>query len=218
MSANNRITVVDIQHKTFKRALQGYDRTDVDQFLDELIETLEDEASARAALEAEIADMKERISHFKSMEESLQSTLLLAQRTADEVKAAAHKEADLIRQEARLQGEREIGNIGDRIEETRREHQRLIDAAEKAKSEIRSLLMSHLALIERPSSAPTHLAPPAPVPAASAPYVPAASAPVAPPAPEPPPEKSTHLLVPGIVGDDSLPMPMNGSGGNVRIR
>ena len=89
MSANSRITVVDIQHRTFKRALQGYDRTDVDQFLDEIIETLEDEASARAAFEAEIADLKERISHFKAMEESLQSTLLLATRTADEVKAAA---------------------------------------------------------------------------------------------------------------------------------
>ena len=86
-----KLTVVDIQHKTFKKALQGYDRTEVDQFLDEIIETIEDEATARAALEAEIADLKERISHFKSMEESLQNTLLLAQRTADEVKAARTK-------------------------------------------------------------------------------------------------------------------------------
>jgi DivIVA domain-containing protein len=58
MSANSRITVVDIQHRTFKRALQGYDRTDVDKFLDEIIESLEDEATARAAYEAEIADLK----------------------------------------------------------------------------------------------------------------------------------------------------------------
>ncbi len=159
MSANSRITVVDIQHRSFKRALQGYDRTDVDKFLDEIIESLEDEATARAAFEAEIADLKERISHFKAMEESLQSTLLLAQRTADEVKAAAHKEADLIKQEARLQSEREIGSLSDRVEESRREHQRMLDIAEKAKSEIRSLLLSHLALIDRApydaSTAPT---------------------------------------------------------------
>src|ERR1700691_1874304 len=120
-----KLTIVDIQHKAFKKALQGYDRGDVDQYLEEIMETLEDEATARAALEAEIADLKERISHFKSMEESLQSTLLLAQRTADEVKAAAHKEADLIKQEARLQSEREIGSLGDKVEESRREHQRM---------------------------------------------------------------------------------------------
>ncbi|MFN2460968.1 MAG: DivIVA domain-containing protein [Candidatus Velthaea sp.] len=144
-----KITIIDIQHKTFKKALQGYDRTEVDGFLDDLIETIEDEAHARAAAEAEIADLKERISHFKSMEQSLQHTLLLAQRTADEVKAAAHKEADLIKQEARMVAEREIASLSDRIEESRREYQRALDTAEKTKSEIRSLLMSHLALIDR---------------------------------------------------------------------
>ena len=153
-----KITVVDIQHKSFKKALQGYDRSDVDAFLDEIIESLEDEAQSRAALEGEVADLKERISHFKAMEESLQSTLLLAQRTADEVKAAAHKEADLIRQEARLSAEREIAVLGDRIDEARREAQRAQETAEKAKSELRSLLMTHLALIDRTGARPPSIA------------------------------------------------------------
>lgn len=143
-----KITPIDIQHKTFKKALQGYDRAEVDQFLDELIETLEDDAQHRAALEAEIADLKERISHFKAMEESLQNTLVLAQRTADEVKASAHKEADLIREQARLTSEREIASYNDAILDVRREHQRAIEAAEKAKSELRSMLMTHLALLD----------------------------------------------------------------------
>jgi cell division initiation protein len=167
-----KITVVDIQHKTFKKALQGYERTEVDQFLDEIIETLEDEAQARAVLQAEVSDLKERISHFKAMEESLQSTLLLAQRTADEVKAAAHKEADLIKQEARLAAEREIAALGDRIDESRREAQRAKDTAEKAKSELRSLLMSHLSLIDRDPLLPWTPAPvatPAPAPQADVP-------------------------------------------------
>ncbi|MGA7201506.1 MAG: DivIVA domain-containing protein [Candidatus Cybelea sp.] len=144
-----KITPVDIQHKTFKKALQGYERADVDRFLDEIIETLEDEAQQRAALEAEIADLKERVSHFKAIEESLQNTLVLAQRTADEVKASAHKEADLIRDQARLANEREIAGYSDSISDVRREQQRALEATEKAKSELRSLLMTHLALLER---------------------------------------------------------------------
>ena len=144
-----KITPVDIQHKTFKKALQGYDRADVDGFLDEVIEALEDEGQQRAALEADIADLKERVSHFKAMEESLQNTLVLAQRTADEVKASAHKEADLIREQARLAGEREIAGYNDAIADVRREHQRALEEAEKARSELRSLLMTHLALLER---------------------------------------------------------------------
>jgi cell division initiation protein len=165
-----RLTVVDIQHKSFKKKLQGYDPVDVDQYLDEIIETLEDEAHARAALAGEVADLKERISHFKAMEESLQSTLLLAQRTADEVKASAHKEADLIKQEARLSAEREIAALGDRIDDARREAQRAQDTAEQAKSELRSLLMSHLSLIDRvPLGVPHATAAPAPGSAISAP-------------------------------------------------
>ena len=151
-----KITPVDIQHKTFKKALQGYDRIEVDQFLDDLIETLEDDAQRQAALEAEIADLKERISHFKAMEEYLHNTLVLAQRTADEVKASAHKEADLIKERARLAAERDIAQFNEATAEARRDHQRAAEAMEKAKSELRSLLTTHLALLERtePVSAP----------------------------------------------------------------
>jgi cell division initiation protein len=157
-----KITPVDIQHKSFKKALQGYDRSDVDQFLDEIIETLEDEAQHRAALEADIADLKERVSHFKAMEESLQNTLVLAQRTADEVKASAHKEADLIRAQARLAGDREIAGYNDAIADVRREQHRAVEAAEKARSELRSLLMTHLALLERPEGNTVNGAPQTP--------------------------------------------------------
>jgi cell division initiation protein len=165
-----KITIVDIQHKQFKKKLNGYDPADVDQYLDEIIETLEDEAQQRAALDAEISDMRERISHFKAMEESLQNTLLLAQRTADEVKANAHKEADLIRHEARVNVEKEIASLADRANDARREHQRALETAEKARGELRSLLMTHLALLDRtplpsapaPSAAsvPTSIEPP----------------------------------------------------------
>jgi cell division initiation protein len=155
---HQKVSAVDVQHKTFKKALQGYDRAEVDQFLDEIIETLEDDAQARAALEAEIADLKERISHFKAMEESLHNTLVLAQRTADEVKASAHKEADLIREQARVAAEREVASYNDAISEVRRDHQRAIEAYEKSKSELRSLLMTHLSLLESAASPP---APPA---------------------------------------------------------
>lgn len=154
-----KITVVDIQHKQFKRKLQGYDPGDVDQFLDEIIETLEDDAHQRAALEAEIVDLRERISHFKAMEESLHNTLLLAQRTADEVKASAHKEADLIRHEARVSVEKEIGSFGDRALEARRDYERAIEAAEKVRSELRSLLLTHLSLLERSDATKTFAAP-----------------------------------------------------------
>ncbi len=134
-----KITPIDIQHKSFKKALQGYDRTEVDGFLDEIIETLEDGAQHQAALEAQISDLKERISHFDAMEESLRNTLVLAQRTADETKASAHKEADLIREKARLQAEREIASYNDAISDVRREHRHTVEAGEESAHRVPTL-------------------------------------------------------------------------------
>ncbi|MDE2571572.1 MAG: DivIVA domain-containing protein [bacterium] len=163
----SRITIVDVQHRTFKKALQGYAREDVDQFLDEIIENMEDEAQARAALEAELLDLKERISHFKAMEESLQNTLLLAQRTADETKAAAHKEAELIIRQARIEAEKEVASLKDQIEAAHRERQQALAEREKARNELRGLLLTHLSLLDERSvrnertQAPAAVVPPA---------------------------------------------------------
>jgi cell division initiation protein len=151
-----KVSVVDIQHKSFKKSLQGYDRAEVDLFLDEIIESLEDEAQARAALEAEVSDLRERISHFKAMEDSLQSTLLLAQRTADEVKATAHQKAELFLEEARVMAERETGAIDSRISDARREYQHALELAEKAKSELRSMLVMYMNLLDK--QMPMHMA------------------------------------------------------------
>ena len=106
------------------------------------------------------------------MEESLQNTLVLAQRTADEVKASAHKEADLIREQARLAAEREVASYNDAIAEVRREHQAAFEAAERAKGELRHLLTTQLALLDKASlERPRASAP------ASVPSVPPAAAP-----------------------------------------
>ena len=48
MQKMQKITIIDIQHKTFKKKLQGYDPSDVDKFLDDVIETLESFRAFRA--------------------------------------------------------------------------------------------------------------------------------------------------------------------------
>jgi cell division initiation protein len=148
-----KITPLDIEHKEFKKALQGYAREDVDQYLDEIIASMEAEIEARTSLEAQVADLNQRVSHFRAMEESLQSTLLLAQRTADELKAAAHKEVELIKQRARLDLDNELQGIRRQIEETKNELRRVLDHLESVKHDFKTFLTRHLALVDetRPS-------------------------------------------------------------------
>lgn len=145
-----KVSAVDIQHKTFRKALQGYDRAEVDRFLDDLMESLEEEAQARATLESEVVDLRDRIQHFRAMEESLQNTLLLAQRTADEVKAAAHHKSELILEEARSAAQRESGLLDARLNDSRREYQQAMQLAEKAKSDLRGMLSMYMQMLDKP--------------------------------------------------------------------
>ncbi len=143
-----KITPVDIQHKQFRKALQGYAREDVDAYLDEIIESLELEIEERSKLEASIGELKEKVAHFRAMEESLQNTLVLAQRTADEVKASAHKEVDLIKQRGKIDLDQELTDIRRRIGDAKGELQRVIDQTAMVKQDLKAFLTRHLALVE----------------------------------------------------------------------
>ncbi|MDQ6824315.1 MAG: DivIVA domain-containing protein [Candidatus Eremiobacteraeota bacterium] len=143
-----KITPVDIQHKEFKKAIQGYAREDVDQFLDEVIETLEAGIEERTRLETQVSELQEKVSHFKAMEDSLRSTLVLAQRTADELKASAHKEVDLIKQHAKMDVDKELQSVKQQISEAKADLQRVLDKAAAARHDLRNFLSRQLELID----------------------------------------------------------------------
>jgi cell division initiation protein len=143
-----KLTPVDIQHKEFKKAIQGYAREEVDQFLDEVIETLEAEIDERTRLEAQVAELSEKVSHFKAMEDSLRSTLVLAQRTADELKASAHKEVDIVKQRAKIEMQDDLRTVKQQIAEAKAELQRVADKTAAAKLDLRNFLTRQLELID----------------------------------------------------------------------
>ena len=143
-----KITPVDVQHKEFKKAIQGYAREEVDQFLDEVIESLEAEIDQRTRLEAQVAELSDKVSHFKAMEDSLRSTLVLAQRTADELKASAHKEVDIVKQRAKIEVEDELRSVKQQISEAKAELQRVSDKIVAAKVDLRNFLGRQLELVD----------------------------------------------------------------------
>jgi len=143
-----KITPVDVQHKEFKKAIQGYAREEVDQFLDEVISTLEADIEERTRMEAQIAELQEKVSHFKAMEDSLRSTLVLAQRTADELKASAHKEVDLIKQQARVEADTELQKVKQQITDAKSELQRILDKIGSVRHDLRNFLSRQLELID----------------------------------------------------------------------
>jgi cell division initiation protein len=102
------LTPLDIHNKEFTRGFRGYSEDEVNDFLDQVIKDYETVIREKKELEETVANLEEKISYFKNIEETLNKSILIAQETGEEVKRTANKEARLIVKEAEKNADRII--------------------------------------------------------------------------------------------------------------
>lgn len=102
------LTPLDIHNKEFGKSFRGYDEDEVNEFLDQVIKDYELVIRDKKQLEEQVLDMKERLKHFSTIEETLNKSILIAQEAAEDVKGNAQKEAKLIIKEAEKNADRII--------------------------------------------------------------------------------------------------------------
>ncbi len=96
---------LDIQHKTFKSAVSGFNKQEVQEFLAEVEKDFAQLYRENKELQEKVAKLSEEVARFRATGTQLQQALTLAQKTADEVKEAAHREADMVIAEAKAKSE-----------------------------------------------------------------------------------------------------------------
>ena len=100
------ITPLDIENKKFSRQMMnGYNVDEVDDFLDEVMEDYESNYKELATLRTKVEELELSLTRYKTIESTLQNTLVMAQSTADEVKNVARQQADQIVGEAQREAE-----------------------------------------------------------------------------------------------------------------
>jgi cell division initiation protein len=97
-----RITPLDIQQMVFKVSFRGYDKEEVNRFLEELAQTVESLNRDHAVQQEKIIFLEQQLAELKRTEATLSNTLLSAQSLAEDVKRNAQREADLVIKEAEL--------------------------------------------------------------------------------------------------------------------
>jgi cell division initiation protein len=97
-----RITPLDIQQMVFTVSFRGYDKEEVNRFLEELAQTVEALNRDHAVQREKIIFLEQQLAELKRTEATLSNTLLSAQSLAEDVKQNAHREADLVIKEAEL--------------------------------------------------------------------------------------------------------------------
>ncbi|MFQ7519069.1 MULTISPECIES: DivIVA domain-containing protein [Clostridia] len=142
------ITPIEIQNKEFRRAFRGYSEDEVDDFLKIVTEDFEALYKENMDLQEKVTLYQEQVSRYKSIEETLNATLITAQSAAEDTCVAANKKAKIIVEEAQLQSKHIIDETNNRILELKKEYDNLVREFKVFRNRFKSLIKEELETLD----------------------------------------------------------------------
>ena len=142
------ITPLDIQNKEFKKSFRGYSPKEVDMFLDNINNDYENQYRENIELKDKISMLTDQIRQFNNLEETLKSTLVLAQSTADDVTSSARKKAELLVEEADLRAQDLIRDAMEEVKKINMEYDSLNREMFLFKTKYKSFMKAQLMALE----------------------------------------------------------------------
>jgi len=122
----NLLTPMDIHNKEFKHSFRGYNEDEIDEFLDRVVNDYEKLFRENDKLKEEVARLQKDADSYQEREKSINDTLLLAQKTSQEVtenarqtaadmKENAVKECENMRQEAEMEAKKKLDEASNKV-------------------------------------------------------------------------------------------------------
>lgn len=143
------ITPLDIENKKFsKQVMNGYSVEEVDDFLDDLTEDYSKNYKEATALKSKVEELSKNLEHYKTIEETLQNTLIMAQTTAEDVKKIAGQQAEQIVSEAKTIAQQQVSELDSEIIAKKKELEDVKKQFDIYKAKMESLLISQLELLK----------------------------------------------------------------------
>jgi cell division initiation protein len=143
------ITPLDIENKKFaKQMMNGYNVEEVDDFLDELTVDYSKNYKELTELRTKVEELNNSLVQYKTIESTLQNTLVMAQTTAEEVKNVAKQKADQIVEEAKAGAQKQVDELNNEILLKQRELDDVKKQFDIYKAKMESLLISQLELLK----------------------------------------------------------------------
>ena len=116
-----KVTPVDMRQARFKPTLRGFDRQEVVAFMVEAADSYEEALRECERLRSDNLRLHTLNEQYREYEHTLRNTLVSAQRVADDLRAAATKDAANIAREASARAERTIQDARVTLKEIQRE-------------------------------------------------------------------------------------------------
>jgi len=166
------ISSEDVRRVTFEKAFQGYRRDDVDDYLKQVAQSMDELAAQNDDLQKKLVVLAQRIDQYRAEEDTLRTTMINAQRLGENViREAKQKAAEIIRT-ANIKAEDREQRSRDDVELAKQEIVTLKSEADSFKRSLIEMYRKHINLINKlpdytpqPEDAPARPAQPAAEPA-----------------------------------------------------
>jgi len=142
------ISKIDVLNNTFAKAFRGYNRSEVDRFMQEAAETLGILSEEKERLLEKIKTLEGILAEHRSREQTLRDTLVTTQRMIDDIKATAQKEAQLILDAANAKAENMLNQAHMRLAQLHDDLSELKRQRTQFEVKLRSILDAHMSLLE----------------------------------------------------------------------
>jgi cell division initiation protein len=144
-----RISPIDIAHKTFGKKVMGVDAQEVQNFLRDIADQMEEVIRERNALKEALREKEMSMAGYRDREETLNSTITTATKMSDQIRVDAEREAKLIVQDAQQKAEVIIADARDSLKRIYTEISDLKRARIQFDASLRSLLHAHLSILDQ---------------------------------------------------------------------
>lgn len=141
------ITPDEILMKEFNNKFRGYDPEQVNDFLDIVRVQLEKALEENRILSKDLSDANDKLDYFGQLQESLNSSIIIAQEAADRLKQNARKEAELILYEAEREADRLIKDASDQSHKIYEETENLRQSTQRYREKMRQLIQNQLEVV-----------------------------------------------------------------------
>ncbi len=147
------------------RKFKNYTPEEIDNFLDKVINQVEKMIEDNKIknreiilkdkrieeLERQLSGVKQiqdKLSHYERMEDTLNRAILMAQRTSDQIKSTAHRESEIILEDAKRNANRIVNESLLKAEKTEMEAEALKRNVIIFKRKLRSIIEDQLAMVD----------------------------------------------------------------------
>jgi cell division initiation protein len=142
-------TPVDLETIVFHRSFRGYNRVEIQDFMEQITRDYEHLYRENIDLKEKIEELNVKLNQYILIEETLRNAMVMAQETAEEMKKTARDQAEMIVKEAQMQGEQVKSRTKEEIQAELRNLALLKNQTEYFRCQFKSFLNGLIELADK---------------------------------------------------------------------